>query len=67
MALLAMTASIGVAAAQTHFMIASVNSGQVLDVPYLSKSAGTLIQQYPMNGGANQQWTFRRVSSTSGM
>lgn len=53
----------GMLSAQTPFIIASVNSGQVLDVPHLSTTPGTLIQQYPFNGGANQQWTIRRVLS----
>jgi hypothetical protein len=58
--LLAMAASIGLASAQIPFVISSVNSGQVLDVPDFSKSPGALIQQYTPNGGTNQQFTLRR-------
>ena len=58
--LLAIAASIGLASAQTPFMISSVNSGQVLDVPDFSKNSGALIQQYTPNGGTNQQFTLRR-------
>ena len=31
-------------------------SGEVLDDPSFSTSNGTLIQQYQLNGGLNQQW-----------
>jgi hypothetical protein len=61
LALLAMAASIGLLPAQTPFMIASVSSGQVLDVPGFSTTPGALIQQYPANGGTNQQWNIRHV------
>jgi hypothetical protein len=58
--LLAVSASIGMASAQTPFVISSVNSGQVLDVPDFSKNSGALIQQFTPNGGTNQQFTLRR-------
>jgi hypothetical protein len=58
--LLAMIASIGLAPAQTPFVISSVNSGQALDVPDFSKNSGALIQQYTPNGGTNQQFTLHR-------
>jgi hypothetical protein len=61
-ALLTITVSISLASAQSRFMIYSVNSGQVLDVPGFSTTPGTLIQQWPPNLGKNQQWTFREVS-----
>ena len=57
--------AVGVASAQTPFTISSVNSGQVLDLPGFSMSRGTLIQQWPANGGTNQQWTFRAISHPS--
>ena len=62
--LLAIAASVGLVSAQTPFMIASVSSGQVLDVPDFSTTAGKLIQQWPANSGANQHWTLRRVLGT---
>jgi hypothetical protein len=58
--LLVIAASIGLASAQTPFVISSVNSGQVLDVLDFSKSSGALIQQYIPNGGTNQQFMLRR-------
>jgi hypothetical protein len=62
-AVVATVASTGFVSAQTSFVIASANSGQVLDVPGFSTTPGTLIQQYPFDGGTNQQWTIRRVGS----
>jgi hypothetical protein len=59
-ALFAIAVPIGVASAQTQFTISSVNSGQVLDVPAFATTPGTLIEQWPANGGTNQQWTFSR-------
>jgi hypothetical protein len=47
-------------------MIVSVNSGEVLDVPNFSTSPGTLIQQYPANGGTNQQWRFSLAPGSTG-
>jgi hypothetical protein len=40
------------------FQIANVNSGLVLDVPSGSLDSGVAIQQFPWNGGDNQQWRF---------
>ena len=64
-ALQALVVSAGFASAQTPFTIQSVSSGLVLDVPDFSKSAGTLIQQYPANGGTNQQWMLHRNTGNS--
>jgi hypothetical protein len=36
--------------------IVNASSGKVLDDPDFSTSNGTLIQQYQLNGGLNQQW-----------
>jgi endo-1,4-beta-xylanase len=36
--------------------IRNVHSGLVLDVPYASTDQGIFIEQWPFNGGANQQW-----------
>ena len=36
-------------------------SGEVLDDPAFSTSNGTLIQQYQLNGGLNQQWQIVRA------
>ena len=38
------------------FYIVNVASGKVLDDPNFSKSNGAVIQQYQLNGGANQRW-----------
>ena len=38
------------------YLITSVYSGQALDDPRFSATAGQNIQQYPVNNGANQQW-----------
>ena len=62
-ALLAMAASIGLASAQTQFMISSVNSSEVLTVPNSSKSPGEGIQQSTALGGTNQQWTLHRIAT----
>jgi hypothetical protein len=43
-----------------EFEIVSVNSGLVLDVPRFLPTPGVLIQQWPANGGTNQQWTIHR-------
>jgi Ricin-type beta-trefoil lectin domain-like len=62
-AVVATVASIGFASAQTQFVIASVSSGQVLDVPAFSLTPGAKIQQWPANGFINQQWRIRRISN----
>ena len=38
------------------YYIVNASSGKVLDDPSFSTSNGTLIQQYQLNGEANQQW-----------
>jgi hypothetical protein len=43
----------------SQYEIVSVNSGLVLDVLGGSISSGTHIQQFPVHGGANQQWEFQ--------
>jgi hypothetical protein len=39
--------------------LTSIGSGQVLDVPNSSTTAGTQLDQWAANGGANQQWQLR--------
>src|SRR5215471_5136120 len=60
--LLALTAALTLitigAHAQQGYVIVSVNSGLVLDVPAWSTQPGTLMQQWPENDGANQLWTI---------
>lgn len=62
-ALMATVASIGLASAQTPFVISSVSSGQVLDDKGFSTAPGTLLQQWPANGGKNQRWNVRRYDN----
>ena len=38
------------------YYIVNAASGKVLDDPAFSTSNGAVIQQYQLNGGANQQW-----------
>src|SRR5580704_12414271 len=38
------------------YYIVNAASGKVLDDPDFSKSDGAVIQQYQLNGGANQKW-----------
>ncbi len=45
------------------YVITSVHSGQALDDPAFSKANGTVIQQYPVNGGTNQQWTVHNLGN----
>ena len=40
------------------YYIVNASSGKVLDDPGGSTSNGTLIDQWQLNGGANQQWDF---------
>jgi hypothetical protein len=47
------------ARAQNAFVIQSVNSGLVLDVPGLSTQQGTYIWQWSENHGLNQQWLLK--------
>jgi len=57
------SATIGLASAQTPFVISSVNSGLMLDVEGASKNAEALVQQWTPNGDTNQQWTLRRFGT----
>jgi hypothetical protein len=57
MAILAL-APVGVRA-QTPYVIKSVSSGLVLDVPNFSQKSDTEIEQYPENDGKNQQWLLK--------
>lgn len=45
------------------YEIKSVYSGLVIDDPALSKAAGTVMQQYPANLGANQSWTLTNLGN----
>ena len=38
--------------------VVNASSGKVLEDPWFSTSNGSLIQQYPLNLGANQRWVF---------
>jgi ricin-type beta-trefoil lectin protein len=48
-----------------YVSISNRNSFLMLDVPGASKSSGVQIQQYPFNGGYNQQWLIVPVSANS--
>ncbi len=50
----------------TQFVVTSVNSGLVLDVPAFSKTPGTDIQQWTGNGGTNQLWTLSQTGGAGG-
>jgi hypothetical protein len=39
------------------YYIKNVATGQVIDIPHSSTVQGTLLDQWPRNGGKNQQWT----------
>jgi hypothetical protein len=42
----------------TDYELASLNSGQVVDVAGNSTTAGAVVDQWPSNGGANQEWSL---------
>ena len=44
-------------------LIVNAYSGKVLDDPAFSTSNGTLIDQYQLNGGLNQQWMIVTLSN----
>jgi hypothetical protein len=46
-----------------NYVITSVHSGQALDDPAFSTADGTVIQQYPVNNGTNQQWTVHNIGT----
>src|SRR5437868_2702029 len=48
-----------------YVTISNRNSRLVLDVPNGSTTSGTLIQQYPANGGNNQQWLLVPVGGNA--
>ena len=64
---LGVTAGASAASAAVTFSSTAVNqgSGQCLDDPNSSTSAGTQLVQFSCNGGTNQSWTFTPISSTS--
>jgi hypothetical protein len=43
--------------------VANAASGKVLDIPNASTASGTPLQQFQLNGGTNQQWTFVPLSN----
>ncbi len=45
------------------YVITSVHSGQAIDDPAFSKVNGTVMQQYPVNNGKNQQWTVHNIGN----
>jgi outer membrane protein assembly factor BamB len=45
------------------YVITSVHSGEALDDPGFSKVNYTVIQQYTVNDGTNQQWTVRNLGN----
>jgi hypothetical protein len=57
------------------YYVINESSGKVLDDPNFSKSNGAVMQQFQLNGGANQQWNFVKlpdgnqkiVNASSGM
>jgi hypothetical protein len=46
-----------------NYVITSVHSGDALDDPESSTVNETVMQQYPVNGGTNQQWTVHNVGN----
>jgi hypothetical protein len=46
-----------------NYIITSVNSNQALDDPAFSTVEGTVMQQYPVNSGTNQQWTVHNLGN----
>jgi hypothetical protein len=54
-----------VADAYSSFVIVSASSGEALDDPGSSFIAGTLVQQYTLNGGENQRWTTVGLAGNS--
>ena len=55
------TADSGVPSAGTRTLTNS-NSSDLMDVVGASTATGTKVDQWPANGGTNQQWTLTRVS-----
>jgi hypothetical protein len=45
------------------YVITSVHSGQAIDDPAFSKANGTVMQQYPVNNGTNQQWIVHNIGT----
>ena len=45
------------------YVITSVNSGLAIDDPNSSTTNGTVMQQYTVNNGANQQWTVNNLGN----
>ena len=45
------------------FYIVNAASGKVLDDPNFSTSNGAQIQQFQLNGGANQRWNLVRLGN----
>jgi hypothetical protein len=43
------------------YRLTAKHSGKVLDVADRSTTAGTRVQHWPWNGGANQQWQLERL------
>jgi hypothetical protein len=43
-------------------MLVNKHSGMALDIPGFSTDDNVLIQQYPINGGVNQRWIFKKLS-----
>ena len=56
------TAGSGIPSAGTH-VLTNANSSDLMDVAGASTATGAKIDQWPANGGANQQWTLTRVSA----
>jgi hypothetical protein len=46
-----------------NYVITSVHSGDALDDPESSTVNETVMQQYPVNGGTNQQWTVHNIGN----
>lgn len=45
------------------YLVVDSNSGNVLDDPGSSKTAGTVMQVYAVNRGANQRWTVQNLGN----
>lgn len=45
------------------YVMTSVNSGQAIDDPAQSTTAGKDMEQYTVNNGANQQWTLNNMGN----
>ena len=52
-------------ASGSSYTLTNGKSSYLMDVTNASTANGALIQQWPSNGGANQEWTLTQVAGTS--